>query len=108
MTISQECLNEIKKFEGLELESYQDIVGVWTIGHGHTKGVSKGQFCTTDQAESFLKEDVSPCESFVLKVTEGKLNQNQFDSCVDFSFNLGMGAFSRSTLLKLINDLKFT
>ena len=42
MKISKEGIALIKKFEGCELESYQDSVGVWTIGYGHTKGVAKG------------------------------------------------------------------
>ena len=29
--VSQKCINLVKEFEGLYLESYQDSVGVWTI-----------------------------------------------------------------------------
>ena len=39
MKISKEGIALIKKFEGLELTAYQDSVGVWTIGWGHTKDV---------------------------------------------------------------------
>ena len=42
MKISQEGIALIKKFEGCELDAYQDAVGVWTIGYGHIKGVSGG------------------------------------------------------------------
>ena len=42
MKISKEGIALIKKFEGIELEAYQDSVGVWTIGYGHTKGVKEG------------------------------------------------------------------
>ena len=43
MQISKEGICLIKKFEGCELEAYQDAVGVWTIGYGHTKNVQEGQ-----------------------------------------------------------------
>ena len=42
MNISKEGIALIKKFEGIELQAYQDSVGVWTIGYGHTKGVKEG------------------------------------------------------------------
>ena len=42
MKISKEGIALIKKFEGIELQAYQDSVGVWTIGYGHTKGVKEG------------------------------------------------------------------
>jgi lysozyme len=108
MTVSEECLNEIKKFEGLRLKSYQDVVGIWTIGWGSTKGIKEGQEVTVEQATDLLKADILPCETAVTKLTNGKLNQNQFDSCVDLSFNCGIGLFSRSSILKLINEGKFT
>ena len=108
MTITKEALEKIKVFEGLRLESYLDIVGVPTIGFGSTKGVKLGQKITTDQAEELLKQDLLPCETAVTKLTNGKLNPNQFSACCDFCFNLGIGAFSRSTLLKLINEGKFS
>ncbi len=104
MTISEQCLNEIKKFEGLRLKSYQDIVGVWTVGWGSTKGIKPGMDITLEQATDFLKSDILPCEIAVTKLTNGKLNQSQFDSCVDLSFNCGIGAFSRSSILRLINE----
>ena len=45
MKISKDGLELIKKFEGCETTAYQDSVGVWTIGFGHTKGVEEGQTC---------------------------------------------------------------
>ena len=42
MKISQEGIALIKKFEGCELDAYQDAVGVWTIGYGHIKVVKEG------------------------------------------------------------------
>ena len=44
----------LKHFEGCELSAYQDSVGVWTIGYGHTKGVVPGMTITQGQAEQML------------------------------------------------------
>ena len=55
MKISEEGIELLKKFEGCKLEAYQDSVGVWTIGYGHTKGVYKGMTIYQDDAEEMLE-----------------------------------------------------
>ncbi len=54
--ISENGLALIKRFEGLRLTAYQDSVGVWTIGYGHTSGVSEGQTITQTQADAYLRK----------------------------------------------------
>ena len=54
MRASQKLIDAIKKFESCVLSAYQDSVGVWTIGYGHTAGVKKGDKITQYQAEQFL------------------------------------------------------
>ena len=58
MKISKEGIALIKKFEGIELQAYQDSVGVWTIGYGHTKGVKEGDNISLKQAEAMLEEEL--------------------------------------------------
>lgn len=96
--------NLTKQFEGCKLEAYLDSGGVPTIGYGHTKGVRIGQKITQEQADQFLIEDMKQAEDAVNRLVKVVLSQNQFDACVDFVFNLGEGNFSKSTLLKLINQ----
>ena len=48
MQMSQTGVALLKHFEGLELEAYQDSVGVWTIGYGHTKHAIKGMVITEE------------------------------------------------------------
>jgi lysozyme len=91
----------LKQFEGLRLKAYLCSANVPTIGYGHTKGVKLGDVITQDQADQYLREDLIPCETAVLAKVPG-LTQCQFDALVSFVFNLGVGAFSKSTLLKLI------
>ena len=84
METSKEGIALIKKFEGCELSSYICSGGVQTIGYGHTKDVKDGDTCTPEE--------------------EVDLTQNQFDALVSWTFNLGWGALSSSTLLKVLND----
>jgi len=93
-----------KQFEGLELKAYQDSVGVWTIGYGHTGAdVKPGMTITEEQASVLLAADVAWAVTCVNKSVKSAINQNQFDAMVDFVFNLGCAAFGQSTLLRMVN-----
>ena len=105
MKSSDLLLNKIIDFEGCKLTAYRCPAGVWTIGVGHTRGVKQGQKITEAQAISLLKGDLLPCENYVNNLGVCK-TQGQFDALVDFCFNLGTGALSRSTLLKFIRQGK--
>ena len=99
MTI--EGLELIKKYEGLRLEAYKCPAGVWTIGYGHTNGVIKGMKISKEEAERLLKHDVSIVELKVVN-TVGKLAACKIDALVSFAFNVGVAAFSRSTLCRKV------
>ena len=100
MKASKELIKALKGFEGLRLESYTDSGDVWTIGYGHTFGVKKGQKITKEQAEALLRGDLLPCEKAVTGM--GVWAQGQFDALLDFTFNLGIDALMKSTLLRKI------
>lgn len=94
----------ITEFEGLKLEAYKDSAGTWTIGYGHTSGVYEGQTITKDKAIEFLKQDIKSAENAVNNLVKVEINQNQFDALVSFTYNLGSGSLSRSTLLEKLNS----
>lgn len=90
MKTSVSGINLIKGFEGFSEKAYQDSVGVWTIGYGHTKNVVPGSTVTSNQAEDLLRSDLQVVESALNK--QGlKLNQNQFDALSSLFFNIGTG-----------------
>ena len=103
MKTSNKGIDLIKKYEGLRLDAYLDAVGVWTIGYGHTLNVKSTDVITLDEAEYFLRQDVAFAEKEVNKHNLN-INQNQFDALVSFVFNLGVGNFARSTLLRKIKS----
>lgn len=92
LSISNNGLNLIKKFEGCKLTAYKDSIGVPTIGYGHTNGVKIGQTITQTQADNFLRADCSKAENAVNSyMSKYNWNQNQFDALVSFTFNCGSG-----------------
>lgn len=103
MKISAEGLALIKKFEGCELEAYQDAVGVWTIGYGHIKGVKEGMTITKQQAEEMLLEELVEYENYVLEAVNHQLDQCMFDALVSWTYNLGPSNLNASTMLKVLN-----
>jgi len=89
--------------EGYRNFAYKDTKGIWTIGVGHTAGVKQGDRASDTQIWNWLTEDLKICEDCINKNVKVPLTQNQFDALVSFIFNVGVGAFTRSTMLKVLN-----
>lgn len=104
LTTSNTGIPFIAGFEGLRLVSYKDLHGIWTVGYGHTGvGIVAGLAINQQQALKFLAEDLQTAERAVNSYVKTQLNQNQFDSMVDFTYNCGSGSLYKSDLLKNIN-----
>lgn len=99
--------NIIKEFEGFRAIAYLCPAGVWTVGYGSTringKPVGKGTKITTEEADVFLEQDLKSFEDGVSQNVSIELTQNQFDALVCFVYNVGLGNFKKSTLLKKLN-----
>jgi len=107
MNYSKNGLHLTENFEGLRLTAYPDPAtngDPWTIGYGHTGAeVHQGMTITQEQAEEFLMQDVQKAVQTVNSKVHTDLTQNEFESLVDFVFNVGAGNFAGSTLLRKIN-----
>lgn len=104
MIASQQCIDLIKKFEGFFDKAYVCPAGKNSIGFGSTmwmngKPIKIGEVITMDGAEKLMQWELNN-KSYALQNLN--LNQNQFDSCLSFIYNCGIGAFNRSTLKKKI------
>ncbi|MBI1867919.1 MAG: lysozyme [Methylocystis sp.] len=91
--------------EGVRTEAYRDSVGVWTIGVGHTAGAGApkpkaGMKITRDEVDRILSRDLLKFEDAINAAVRVPLTQGQFDALCSFAFNVGIGAFQKSTLLK--------
>lgn len=109
MKTSPRGLDLIAKWEGCRLNVYKDAAGKDTIGIGHLVkfGESWPNGITREQAEELLAKDIAWAERGVNRVVSVDLNQQQFDALVSFTFNLGLDAFERSTLLMRVNAARF-
>lgn len=103
MTINAEGLDLIKDYEGLRLEAYRCPAGIWTIGYGHTLDVSPGDTITRAQADAYLASDLKGFAASVRKLCKVKPNPNQLAAMTSLAFNIGTGAFQKSTVLKRHN-----
>lgn len=93
----------IKNWEKCKLEAYEDVVGIWTIGWGHTKNVKEGDTCTQEQADKWLQEDLYWCHQALNIGVQVPLTHNQREALISFIYNVGGPAFLKSTLLKRLN-----
>ena len=100
--------NLIRESESLRLKAYLCSAGVWTIGWGATFGldgfpVSPGDEITQDEARQLFARDVNFFAKGVRKLVKVPLNDNQFSALVSLAFNIGMGRFRASTMLRKLN-----
>lgn len=104
MRVSAEGLALIREFEGCKLTAYRDPVGILTIGTGHVgPDVKEGMSITQAQADELLRLDVRDAEECIEDHVKQPLTQGQHDSLVSLIFNIGCGAFAKSTLLQRFN-----
>ena len=108
-SLSNNGMKLLEQFEGLRLEAYLDSAGIATIGWGSIKypngnKVKLGDKITKAQAKEYKLHDLKEFESIVNTSVNVQLSQNQYDALVSLSYNIGSGAFKKSTLLKKLND----
>lgn len=98
----------IKEFEGLRLEAYRCAAGVLTIGYGHTSAagsptVRKGLKISKAEADEILRLDLAKFEQEVANIIKVPVTANQFSAMVSLAFNVGPGAFAKSSVARFVN-----
>jgi lysozyme len=102
----------IRDFEGEYLDAYIDPVGIPTIGYGtifnpdEKRPVRLGDKITQETAIRWLRLETGKIVPEIKKRVKVPITQNMLDSLTSFVYNVGIGAFSRSTLLKKLNEGK--
>jgi lysozyme len=69
--------------------------------------VKEGDRITKEEALEYFRKDVERFEKAVSESVTVQLKQNEFDALVSLAFNIGAGAFKKSTLLKMLNSGNF-
>lgn len=109
MKISDDCINIIKQFEGFRASPYLCRAGKPTIGYGATfypngKPVTlKDAPISEPQALDMLRSMASDFAKSVAAMLRREVTQSQFDAMVSFAYNVGLGTFKTSTLLRKVN-----
>jgi len=106
--VSKETYDLIKQFEGYSEKAYSDVVGVWTIGYGNTyykdgSKVREGDTITKAEAEELFQHVVDDFAQKINVLIKKDVNDCEFGALVSLSYNIGVGAFKKSTLLRKVN-----
>ena len=103
LAVSATCLVGIATHEGYRSEAYKDAVGIPTLGFGETAGVKMGDKTTPERAFVQLLESTEKHADAIRQCIHVPLYQHEFDAYVSLAYNIGTGAFCRSTLVKKLN-----
>jgi lysozyme len=108
MNISEKGVTFISSYEQFKENKYYDVGGNETIGYGHLvlEGENYSKPITREEAKRLLEADLKFAISAVNESVKSVLKQNEFDALVSLTFNIGVGAFKSSTILKIINSGK--
>ena len=108
--INDAALDLICDFEGWVPRWYRDPVGIWTCCYGHTDAAGEPKFAATShktftkaEGRLILERDLATVAAKVHATVKVDLNPNQFGALVSLCYNIGNGAFGRSTLVKKLN-----
>lgn len=109
MTINKAGLALVKEFEGFRAEAYLDPVGIVTIGYGTTAaagvGISPelGMTITEAEAEAYLAKTLEKFGRNIRSMITVEPNENEFAAMLSLAYNIGPGAFAKSSVLRFFN-----
>lgn len=93
-------------FEGLRQTAYRDVVGVATICYGETRGIRMGMTATKVECDAMLLKGLQEFEQGVLSCTKVEMPMRRQVAMVSFAYNVGVGAYCGSSVVRLLNDNK--
>lgn len=87
----EEAADFIASWEGCELTAYRCPAGIWTVGYGHTAGVTEGMRVTEEEARWLLVEDIAETQKRLAPYVNAKVSRGQFVALTSLAFNVGPG-----------------
>ena len=109
MNINQATIGLIKEFEGFEAKAYKCPAGVWTIGYGTTAAAGvgivpeAGMVIGKTEAEVYLHAALEKFSQQIAPAIKAPINENEFGAFVSLAYNIGAGAFKKSSALRHFN-----
>jgi len=92
-------------FEGLRLNSYPDVVHVWTACYGETKGIGPGMRFTKPECDAMFANRLAEFETGMRKCLKDPdaIPDKSYLAFLSNTYNIGVGAFCRSSMARLTN-----
>jgi lysozyme len=109
MRVDQRALDLIKRFEGFRSQTYLDPVGIPTIGYGTTAraGVGidpkPGMRITEADADGYMRKGLEKFAAQIRPMIKQPVTPAEFGAFLSLAYNIGPGAFRRSSALKHFN-----
>ena len=94
----------VSHFEGKSNNAYPDPVKIWTICYGETRGVQKGDYKSDEECLDSLAEELTGHHKKMMLYIKTPISVKEEAAYLSFTYNVGVGAFSKSTLLKKLNS----
>lgn len=105
MTCPKTAIDFIKQREGCRLVAYKDLAGIWTCGYGETgPDIKQGTKFTQKRADEGLQARCDKLAAVIRALVIQQLTDKQLSALVSLVYNIGVGAFRGSTLLKKLNQ----
>ncbi len=95
----------VATWEGLRTVAYRDVVGIPTVCFGETRGVKMGDRYTVDECKAMLGDGLAEFEQGMRKCLKApdQIPAKSYVSFLSLSYNIGTGAFCRSTVARRTN-----
>lgn len=109
MNINQATVDLVKEFEGFSAKAYKCPAGIWTIGYGTTAAAgvgitpSEGMTISQSEAEKYLHAALVKFADQITPSVTHPINENEFGAFVSLAYNIGPGAFKKSSALRFFN-----
>lgn len=105
IAIASVMLGNADGLEGRRYYAYQDVVDVWTVCDGHTgSDIRRGHRYTDKECDALLHSDLRKVATAIDPLIKVKIPDTTRAALYSFTYNVGAGAFSKSTLLKKLNS----
>lgn len=102
--ITDRLIELVKEFEGYRSKAYLDAAGIWTIGYGRTGRIKEGETTDREYEDNWLRWELTRVGRIIESAVKVPMATGQFEALASLVYNIGTGAFHRSTLLKRFND----
>ena len=87
---AESAMDFIEAWEGCKLTAYKCPAGIWTIGVGHTKGVTEHDEITYEQSRELLRKDIEEVKRGLAPFVNIHVTEGQFIALVSLAFNVGV------------------